>query len=173
MIYSIGERALKDYSSFSFSEDEVAEDEIDEIDDEDDDDDEDYSEAEPLDFDTYYSFNDEDLDLDGRCAGTSGSSGRAGGDNIYNNNDDPEFFVYDCLEVDKAQKTLQDQVTVVCNVTKVLYALSRIFSKMSKKDLGLFLWSQHQFYQFYMTEAKILNLYLRYRHGSWIGTWVT
>ena len=106
-----------------FAEDDVEVADEDEIDDDEEDDDEDYSEAEPLDFDTYYSFNDEDLDVDGGGGGAGGhagtSSGRTGGDNIYSNNDDPEFFVYDCLEVEKAQKTLQDQVIVVCNVTKV------------------------------------------------------
>ena len=115
-----------------FAEDDVeVADEDEEIDD-DEDDDEDYSEAEPLDFDTYYSFNDEDLDLDGGGGGHAGtSSGRMGGDNIYNNNDDPEFFVFDCLEVEKAQKTLQDQVTVVCNVTKVrIFYICSSFSKI-------------------------------------------
>ena len=118
-----------------FAEDDVEVADEDEIDD-DEDDDEDYSEAEPLDFDTYYSFNDEDLDLDGGGGGGGGhagtSSGRTGGDNIYNNNDDPEFFVYDCLEVEKAQKTLQDQVTVVCNVTKVRVCLLYICSSFPK-----------------------------------------
>ena len=80
--------------------------------------DEDYdsvSEADPLDYDTYYSFN-EDLDDMGvdRGQGGEGSSG-----NVFNNNDDPEFFAYECLTVERAEKTLQDQINIVCNATNV------------------------------------------------------
>jgi len=87
-----------------------------------DEDDEDYSEAEALDYDTYYSFN-EDLDDVGCSGGGSGSGGGAGGGagsgNVFNNNDGPEYFAYECLTVERAEKSLQDQVSIVCNVAKV------------------------------------------------------
>ena len=120
-----GQETLTSGGKKEESEDELHTDE--EIDEDiiDEDDYDDYSEAEPLDYDTYYSFN-EDLDDVGGDGGVGCSSS---GGNMFNNNDDPEYFAYECLTVEKVEKALQDQVSIVCNVAKVPFLLLRVSNK--------------------------------------------
>jgi len=110
--------------------------------DDDDEDEETYSETDgALDFNDYYSFN-EDLDDvggmgssagEGTSASTSGCGGGVSGNSMmYNNNDDPEFFVYECLEVEKAEKALQDQVQVVSNVTKLGHSEAKLLLHINR-----------------------------------------
>ena len=51
---------------------------------------------------------------------------------MYNNNDDPEFFVYECLEVEKAEKALQDQVQVGSNVTKLGHSEAKLLLHINR-----------------------------------------
>jgi len=99
--------------SITEEEDEVGEDLSEEDDisnedlseDEDDDDDEDY--------DIYYGGDNEDLD-DGR-AGCHG----VGPGSQFNNNDDPEYFAYECLSVAQVKDLLTENISKVCSSVQV------------------------------------------------------
>ena len=80
-----------------------------------DDDDEDLSEDdEDEDYDIYYGGGDDDLD-DGRHGGVrlshSGSQ--------FNNNDDPEYFGYECLSVVQVKDLLSEHIAAVCSSIQV------------------------------------------------------
>ena len=70
----------------------------------DDDDDDDY--------DIYYGDHNEDLD-DGR-----GGPG-VGPGSLFNNNDDPEYFAYECLSVAQVKDLLTESITSVCSSIQV------------------------------------------------------
>ena len=73
------------------------------------------------DYQTYYSFNDDDLDGGGISSSMAGGHSNLGGSGrLFNNNDDPEYFAYECLTVSDVEKTLNEKVAEVCNVCKVI-----------------------------------------------------
>lgn len=76
---------------------------------EDDEDDEELSDddEDEGDYDIYYGGDNEDLD-DGRGGVNDGSGSQ------FNNNDDPEYFAYDCLSVVQVKDMLAEVVSSVC-----------------------------------------------------------
>lgn len=66
------------------------------------------------DYDIYYGGENEDLD-DGRPGGNMGSGSQ------FNNNDDPEYFGYDCLTVAQAKDLNAECVAAVCSSTQVCF----------------------------------------------------
>ena len=96
--------------SITEEEDEVGED----LSEEDDISNEDLSEgSEDEDYDIYYGGDNEDLD-DGR-AGCHG----VGPGSQFNNNDDPEYFAYECLTVAQVKDLLTENISKVCSSVQV------------------------------------------------------
>ena len=71
------------------------------------------------DYDTYYSFNDDDIDVDGLRGDGVGSFQGSGYGRLFNNNDDPEYFAYECLTIEKVEKAFDEQIAIVCSACKV------------------------------------------------------
>jgi hypothetical protein len=65
------------------------------------------------DYDIYYGGENEDLD-DGR-GGLSG----IGTGSQFNNNDDPEYFAYECLTLIQVKEHLMEAITTVCSTIQV------------------------------------------------------
>lgn len=77
-----------------------------------------------LDIETYYSFNDDEFDGIGSNSVTGDGHSNLGlgdGGRLFNNNEDPEYFAYECLTVENAEKAMDDQVAIVCNACKVCF----------------------------------------------------
>ena len=70
------------------------------------------------DYDTYYSFNDDDVDVGYSRDGYSNFGGSGDG-RLFNNNDDPEYFAYECLTIENVEKLFTDQIATVCTACKV------------------------------------------------------
>ena len=87
------------------------EDEVGDLSEEDDLSNEDLSEDEDdEDYDIYYGGENEDLDGGGVSVG-SGSQ--------FNNNDDPEYFAYECLTVVQVKDLLTENISNVCSSIQV------------------------------------------------------
>ena len=71
------------------------------------------------DYDTYYSFNDDDIDVDGLRGDGIHSYQGSGDGRLFNNNDDPEYFAYECLTIEKVEKAFDEQIAIVCSACKV------------------------------------------------------
>ena len=83
--------------------------------------DEDCSVSEGLegDYDTYYSFND-DVDVGlGLSRDSYSNLGGSGDARLFNNNDDPEYFAYECLTIERVDEVFSDQIAIVCASCKV------------------------------------------------------
>lgn len=85
-----------------------------------DEEDEDCSESQSVDcdFDDYYSFNDDDIDADLSRDRFSNYSGTGDG-RLFNNNEDPEYFAYECLTVEKVEQLFSEQIATVCTACKI------------------------------------------------------
>ena len=106
--------------SITEEEDEVGED----LSEEDDISNEDLSEgSEDEDYDIYYGGDNEDLD-DGR-AGCHG----VGPGSQFNNNDDPEYFAYECLTVAQVKDLLTENISKVCSSVQVSHIFIQILWK--------------------------------------------
>ena len=82
---------------------------------EDEDEDDDLSEDdEDEDYDIYYGGGHDDLD-DGRGGIRLSHSGSQ-----FNNNDDPEYFGYECLTVAQVKDLLSESIAAVCSSVQVL-----------------------------------------------------
>ena len=81
-------------------------------DEDDDDDDDDLTDDDEEDYDIYYGGENEDLD-DGRVGGTLGIGGQ------FNNNEDPEYFGYECLTVAQIKDLLSESIASVCSSVQV------------------------------------------------------
>ena len=82
--------------------------------------DEDCSESQSVDcdFDEYYSFNDDDIDADLSRDRFSNYGGTADG-RLFNNNEDPEYFAYECLTIENVEQVFAEQIATVCTACKV------------------------------------------------------
>lgn len=71
-----------------------------------DDEEEDCSVSEGIDdYDTYYSFNDDDVDAGfGYSRDGYSNLGGSGDGRLFNNNDDPEYFAYECLTIENVEQ---------------------------------------------------------------------
>ena len=139
--------------SITEEEDEVGEDLSEEDDisnedlseDEDDDDDEDY--------DIYYGGDNEDLD-DGR-AGCHG----VGPGSQFNNNDDPEYFAYECLSVAQVKDLLTENISKVCSSVQVRNSFEYFVFEKKASFLKLLLQRSILFYNFCAKNVYILFVY--------------
>ena len=76
------------------------------------------------DYDIYYGGDNEDLE-DG-CHGVGPGS-------QFNNNDDPEYFAYECLSVAQVKDLLTENISKVCSSVQVS-SIFFIYEKLLKKD---------------------------------------
>ena len=78
------------------------------------------------DYDTYYSFNiDDDIDAGlGLSRDSFSNLGGSGDGRLFNNNDDPEYFAYECLTIENVDTVFAEQIAVVCTACKVCITIN-------------------------------------------------
>lgn len=73
------------------------------------------------DYDTYYSFNDDDVDAGlGYSRDGYSNLGGSGDGRLFNNNDDPEYFAYECLTIENVEQFFAEKISAICTACKVL-----------------------------------------------------
>ena len=73
------------------------------------------------DYDTYYSFNDDDVDAGlGYSRDSYSNLGGSGDGRLFNNNDDPEYFAYECLTIENVEQFFAEKISAICTACKVL-----------------------------------------------------
>lgn len=100
----------------------------------DDDEEEDCSVSEGIDdYDTYYSFNDDDVDAGlGYSRDSYSNLGGSGDGRLFNNNDDPEYFAYECLTIENVEQFFAEKISAICTACKISPSEAKMYLHLNR-----------------------------------------